>query len=295
MGIVLTALVYSFIKSPNVDWPTAWKFIFKPPALVGAARTIAPTFAGTAVGAAGGVTLHRPRPLSHHVQALDAPPLLHAAMDRRRYQGCGLGVHLCAAFPRAADLATDGCRGSSWLPNRRQSASRGRQCRGPGVRFRRHTEETRLPFVDAGDESVEARSTEGVQARTVEAGTRPAADGATSPRCSRSRRSRSTPRGCARRPRGPDARDPATRLPARSGGSVATCRPSAARAVGQAPPTPRYSPPRRRAAKTAPSARGAAFYPSSSSDSIRSAFRPSRAFSFFFRSAISFLTLRSSA
>jgi len=58
---------------------------------------------------------------------------------------------------------------------------------------------------------------------------------------------------------------------------------------------PCCSPPRRRSVKTAPSARGVAFYPSSSSDSTRSAFRLSRVFSFFFRSDISFLTLRSSA
>jgi polar amino acid transport system permease protein len=54
---LLIALLYSFIRSPNVDWPTVWEYMFKPLTLYGLLRTIELTFICMAVGAAGGVIL----------------------------------------------------------------------------------------------------------------------------------------------------------------------------------------------------------------------------------------------
>ncbi len=54
---LLVALLYSFIRSPNVDWATVWSYMFKPLTLIGLARTIELTFVCMAVGAAGGVML----------------------------------------------------------------------------------------------------------------------------------------------------------------------------------------------------------------------------------------------
>ena len=54
---LLVALVYSFVASPNIDWPTVWQYLFKPLTLIGLARTIEVTFLCMVVGAAGGVML----------------------------------------------------------------------------------------------------------------------------------------------------------------------------------------------------------------------------------------------
>src|SRR5665647_917637 len=54
---LLVALVYSFVASPNIDWPTVWEYLFKPLTLIGLSRTIELTFVCMAVGAAGGVML----------------------------------------------------------------------------------------------------------------------------------------------------------------------------------------------------------------------------------------------
>jgi polar amino acid transport system permease protein len=54
---LLIALLYSFIRSPNVDWPTVWEYMFKPLTLYGLLRTIELTFICMAVGGAGGVAL----------------------------------------------------------------------------------------------------------------------------------------------------------------------------------------------------------------------------------------------
>src|SRR5665647_1483827 len=62
---LLVALVYSFVASPNIDWPTVWEYLFKPLTLIGLSRTIELTFVCMAVGAAGGHAhegqLDRPR------------------------------------------------------------------------------------------------------------------------------------------------------------------------------------------------------------------------------------------
>ena len=54
---LLVALIYSFVTSPNIDWPTVGEYLFKPLTLLGLARTIELTFVCMAVGAAGGVVL----------------------------------------------------------------------------------------------------------------------------------------------------------------------------------------------------------------------------------------------
>jgi len=54
---LLVALVYSFIASPNIDWPTVREFLFKPLVLIGLWRTIELMLVCMAVGAAGGVLL----------------------------------------------------------------------------------------------------------------------------------------------------------------------------------------------------------------------------------------------
>ena len=54
---LLVALIYSFVTSPNIDWPTVQEYLFKPLTLLGLARTIELTFVCMVVGAAGGVIL----------------------------------------------------------------------------------------------------------------------------------------------------------------------------------------------------------------------------------------------
>ncbi len=54
---LLIALIYSFIKSPNVDWATVWDYMFMRLTLIGLVRTIELTFLCMAVGAIGGVAL----------------------------------------------------------------------------------------------------------------------------------------------------------------------------------------------------------------------------------------------
>jgi polar amino acid transport system permease protein len=54
---LLVALLYSFIRSPNVDWPTVWEYMFKPLTLYGLLRTIELTFICMIVGAVGGIAL----------------------------------------------------------------------------------------------------------------------------------------------------------------------------------------------------------------------------------------------
>ena len=54
---LLVALVYSFVKSPNVDWLTVGQFMFKPLVLLGLARSVELTLVCMAVGAVGGVLL----------------------------------------------------------------------------------------------------------------------------------------------------------------------------------------------------------------------------------------------
>ncbi len=54
---LVVALVYSFIKSPNVDWPTVFNYMFKPLTLRALALTIELTFVTMVVGATGGTIL----------------------------------------------------------------------------------------------------------------------------------------------------------------------------------------------------------------------------------------------
>jgi polar amino acid transport system permease protein len=54
---LVTALIYSFIKSPNVDWPVVGNYLFKPLVLRGVALTIELTFVCMVVGAVGGTIL----------------------------------------------------------------------------------------------------------------------------------------------------------------------------------------------------------------------------------------------
>jgi polar amino acid transport system permease protein len=54
---LVTALIYSFVKSPNVDWPTIGNYLFKPLVLRGVALTIELTFVCMVVGAVGGTIL----------------------------------------------------------------------------------------------------------------------------------------------------------------------------------------------------------------------------------------------
>ena len=51
------ALIFSFVKSPNVDWPTVFDYMFKPLTLRALALTIELTFVTMVVGAAGGTIL----------------------------------------------------------------------------------------------------------------------------------------------------------------------------------------------------------------------------------------------
>ena len=54
---LMVALVYSFVKSPNIDWPTVTEYMFKPLVLRGLLITIELTFVAMVVGAAGGTIL----------------------------------------------------------------------------------------------------------------------------------------------------------------------------------------------------------------------------------------------
>jgi polar amino acid transport system permease protein len=54
---LVVALMYSFIKSPNVDWATVGNFLFKPLVLHGVLLTIELTFVCMVVGAIGGTVL----------------------------------------------------------------------------------------------------------------------------------------------------------------------------------------------------------------------------------------------
>jgi polar amino acid transport system permease protein len=54
---LVAALVYSFIKNPNVDWPTVWDYMFSSTTLRGLLLTIELTFISMIIGAAGGVLL----------------------------------------------------------------------------------------------------------------------------------------------------------------------------------------------------------------------------------------------
>jgi polar amino acid transport system permease protein len=54
---LVVALLYSFIKSPNVDWTTVGNYLFKPLVLHGVVATIELTFIAMLVGAIGGTIL----------------------------------------------------------------------------------------------------------------------------------------------------------------------------------------------------------------------------------------------
>ena len=54
---IVVALVYSFIKSPNIDWSVVGNYLFKPLVLRGVALTIELTFVCMIVGAVGGTIL----------------------------------------------------------------------------------------------------------------------------------------------------------------------------------------------------------------------------------------------
>ena len=54
---LMVALVYSFVKSPNIDWPTVTEYMFKPLVLRGLLITIELTFVAMVVGAVGGTIL----------------------------------------------------------------------------------------------------------------------------------------------------------------------------------------------------------------------------------------------
>jgi polar amino acid transport system permease protein len=54
---LVIALLYSFIKSPNVDWATVGNFLFKPLVLRGVVATVELTFVAMVVGAVGGTIL----------------------------------------------------------------------------------------------------------------------------------------------------------------------------------------------------------------------------------------------
>jgi polar amino acid transport system permease protein len=54
---LVTALVVSFIKNPNVEWSVVWEWLFKSYTLIGLEYTIILTFAAMVVGAVGGTIL----------------------------------------------------------------------------------------------------------------------------------------------------------------------------------------------------------------------------------------------
>ena len=54
---LVAALVYSFIKNQNVEWPVVWDYMFSPVTLKGLALTIELTFVSMLIGGLGGVLL----------------------------------------------------------------------------------------------------------------------------------------------------------------------------------------------------------------------------------------------
>jgi polar amino acid transport system permease protein len=54
---LVVALIYSFVRSPNVDWPTVASYLFKPLVVQGVALTIELTFICMVVAAVGGTIL----------------------------------------------------------------------------------------------------------------------------------------------------------------------------------------------------------------------------------------------
>jgi len=54
---IFAALLYSFIKNSNVEWPTVWEYMFKPLTLRGLLLTMELTIISMVIGAAGGVLL----------------------------------------------------------------------------------------------------------------------------------------------------------------------------------------------------------------------------------------------
>lgn len=64
---LVAALVYSFVKNSNVDWPTVWDYMFAPTTMHGLLLTIELTFISMAIGAAGGVLLAVMRLSDNHV------------------------------------------------------------------------------------------------------------------------------------------------------------------------------------------------------------------------------------
>jgi len=54
---LFAAVLYSFIRNVNVDWPTVWDYMFKPLTLHGLLLTIELTFISMVIGALGGVVL----------------------------------------------------------------------------------------------------------------------------------------------------------------------------------------------------------------------------------------------
>ncbi|HJW75503.1 MAG TPA: amino acid ABC transporter permease, partial [Thermoleophilia bacterium] len=54
---LMAALVYSFVKNPNVEWPVVWEYLFKPLTLRALLLTIELTFISMVIGGAGGVLL----------------------------------------------------------------------------------------------------------------------------------------------------------------------------------------------------------------------------------------------
>jgi len=54
---LMAALVYSFVKNSNVEWPVVWQYLFAPLTMRGLALTIELTVISMIIGAAGGVLL----------------------------------------------------------------------------------------------------------------------------------------------------------------------------------------------------------------------------------------------
>lgn len=54
---LVAALIYSFVKNENVDWPTVWDYMFAKVTLQGLQLTIELTFIAMLIGAVGGVLL----------------------------------------------------------------------------------------------------------------------------------------------------------------------------------------------------------------------------------------------
>ncbi len=54
---LVAALVFSFVKNPNVHWPVVWDYLFKPLTLHAVAITLELTFLAMVIGGVGGVLL----------------------------------------------------------------------------------------------------------------------------------------------------------------------------------------------------------------------------------------------